>query len=341
MRWLCLAVLALMVSGCTVEPPTVEGGPNATGLGPGGTTPPGTLPATNGTAPLPNATLIEFAPTWVVGQWWKYRTPNGDDTRVVTADGGAAYQVETSSGIVAYFDALFDVSQLGAVRKSDLAGAQRGTAVEFYRFPLQANMTWTTMWDGQQTTITVLGPQPANMGAMTHQGMALEARVRDVITARYNLVPDLGWFTYMEFPGQGPTGSYRLDLAASGLAYNGTIAKANVQDLYHDGPAPTPKPQGTFSVPSGLTFLDAEATFRGDAVQVALTFTAPDNTVIGPLPVPPSPCTANCSVRWNLTIPPKPGAWNVAVTGTVQGGQVAAVAELIVRGAEITQREFR
>jgi hypothetical protein len=330
LAWLVL--LAVVVSGCTVEPPTLEQGPSPTGLGPGAP------PVGNVTGPAPGANLtIDAPPTWVVGQWWRMRTGNGEETRVVTADGGGAYTMETSDPGVAYFDALSDISLLGPIRASDLAGSQRGSFVEMYRFPLAANNTWTTTWDGVPRTITVLGPTIATLAGRSYGAMALEAREGERVAVRYNFVPELGWFSFMEF--LSPEGSFRMDLLTSGVGYNGTLAKAAVQVLYQDGPGSTLKPQGSFSAPAGLTFLDFFVHAEGDSVNYALTAIAPNNTAYGPAGL--GPCSANCSLTFQIQLPSAPGTWNLASVGASQGGTRPAVAEYTVRGAAISLREYQ
>ncbi|MCA1812966.1 MAG: hypothetical protein LC624_03320 [Halobacteriales archaeon] len=90
-RLAALVLVALLASGCTVEPPQVQGQlPQPAGQRPGGN-----LTLVNGT--LGNASL-DAPPEWLHGQWWRYRAHSSDgsfdirDTRVVTADLGSSWR---------------------------------------------------------------------------------------------------------------------------------------------------------------------------------------------------------------------------------------------------------
>jgi hypothetical protein len=336
---LLLAGLAVAIacSGCTVEPPTLEGVP------PTPTTVPGALPPAQGPphaiGPADENGTIAAPPTWTVGQYWRFRSSSGfaDDARVVTADAGATYVVDTSSPQSAYFDALSDISTLGPIRKADLAGSQHGSFVEMYRWPLTANTTWTTPWDGVTRTVSVVGPQTALVAGKSYPGMLLAASGGDGTRVSYNFVPAVGWFSFIEFAGQQ---TFRLDLAEFGPLYNGTIARAKIQELYHDEANGALKPQGSFTVPGSQTFLDALLSARGDQAGYAFSFTTPDNQVKGPFGV--GPCGQNCTLAWNQTFTPAtPGTWNVATLGNTQGGTVQAHSLLVVRAVEMTERPAR
>lgn len=326
-----LAMLLLpLLAGCTVESPRLEQGPQPTSAqspleGPAG-----------------NATNASFdaAPVWELRQWWRYRATSDEgpraDARVVTADQGSAWLVGTDSPETAYFEAQFDISTIGRVRKADLAGEQRGGAVEYYRWPLQPNSTWTTTWDGAPRRIVVVGSEPASVGGRTFPGLALQGFEGEVLRVRYNFVPAVGWFSYAHF--LGPDGEFRLDLDAFGRGFNGTIVEARVERAYHDEAGGPLKGTGAFTVPSGMSYLDVQARFEGEFVDYQFGFLAPNGTRPGAIV---GPCAGNCSIRVNRTLDAMPGEWKVGTLGTVQGGpQRAAFAMLTVTAVELQRRSL-
>ena len=95
-------------------------------------------------------------PTWAVRDFWTYDTPFGEATYVVTEDAGQDWILDITNQDTAWYDAQTDVSRLGPVRKSDLAGSQGSDRVEFFHWPVTMNDTWQTTWDGLALTIQVL-----------------------------------------------------------------------------------------------------------------------------------------------------------------------------------------
>lgn len=333
---MALLLLLPALAGCTAEAPVLEGQPYnpvpaaPAALGPG---------AVPGEANATGDVSFDAPASWDVRWWWRYRvTDDGAgrvDTRVVTADIGSAWFVDTDSPDTAYFDALFDVSSLGRIRKADLAGDQRGQTVEYFRWPLVANSTWSTLWDGRQRAITVLGPTQASVGGKTYPAMALQASENNAVTVRYNYVPAVGWWSFTDF--SGPGGSFRTELAEWGTDYNGTIAQARVQEVYRDAADGPLKPQGTFTVEAGATFLDVQGLFTGDVVHYFVGFRAPDGALYN---YTGSPCTANCSVPFSAELNATSGPWGLATATLVQSGQTrTAHSELVVRAVTIAHRK--
>jgi hypothetical protein len=96
------------------------------------------------------------APNWSIGDAWTYTGGGvGETTWVVTGEEGEDWIVDTTNRELAFIDARTDISFLGEVRKSDKAGSQGDTRVEFFDWPLVEDKTWTTTWDGVERTITV------------------------------------------------------------------------------------------------------------------------------------------------------------------------------------------
>lgn len=322
----CLLLLALALSGCTAEAPRLEGAP-----GPGA---PGAGPPSGEEGGAANASFDAPA-VWEVGRWWRYRTPAGEDTRAVASDAGGAYVVGTSNEAVAYFDARSDISTVGRIRKADLAGEQRGAAVEMYRFPLVANSTWTTTWDGASRTVSVLGPGTAAVAGRSLPSMRLEAREGDRVAVRYDYVPAVGWFSSADFTNADGS-TFGLAVTAYGTGFNGTLLEARVTELYRDAASGPLKPAGQFDAPAGAAYLDVQWAFAGDTVAYEIGFRASDGFQTG---FQVGPCAGNCSLSGNLTLPPTPGTWGVGALGAVQGGQQQrASASLSVAAVEFLRR---
>lgn len=319
-----LPLLALALAGCTVEPPQLQLPPGDRALG--------GLGAGAGSDAL-NATF-DAPPPWELRQWWRFRSPNGLETRAVAGDGGGSWLVGTDSEQAAYFEARFDISTVGPIRKADLAGAQRGAAVEYYRWPLVENLTWTTTWDGAARTVRVLGPTTATIAGRTYPAMALEAVEGTRVAVRYDFVPAAGWMSRAEFIGpEGPT--FALALAEFGREFNGTLVTASLHEVHREDKQGPLTPAAQFQVPEGLAYLDVQVRLAGDAAAYQLAFRGPDGFQathqLGP-------CTANCSLDFNTTLPAVPGAWSLAALGGVQGQAVKPQAHLGITGVQFHRR---
>jgi hypothetical protein len=326
---LVLVLLALPLAGCTVEAPTIERAPEAA------------LPADAASRMLNDTANATFdAPQPLQrGQWWKVRL-SGDgvdqvETRAVVGETGQHWLVGTDSPAEAYYEARYDISTIGRIRKADMAGEQQGAAVEMYRWPLLQNATWSTGWDGVQRQIRVLGNVSAIVGGKSYPAVALEGTDgAGVLGVRYNYVPAIGWFSSMEFPTQG---GFRIDVLGSGVGYNGTVAEARATEVYRDGAGGRLQPQGSFNVPAGASYLDVQGSLQGDGGGYNISFRAPDNTLhytgVGP-------CFQNCSLEYNTTLPGIPGEWRVLAVGMVQGSANPPQTSLTVVAAEVRTRAF-
>lgn len=207
-----LALLVLLstaaLAGCTDAPPTADSTPDA---GPGG----------NGLHGSHDAALHFLAPNWTVGDWWTWSSPQieGAYTSVLAADEGQDWLMATDHPDIAWFNARFDIASLGAVRKSDLAGSQGSTRVEFFQFPMTAEKTWTTTWDDEPITIQVL--------AVASSVAQLEARRADgTLYAKYTYDDRLGYFGQIAY--YDPTGvdvGYEARITGSGANFAGDLVR--------------------------------------------------------------------------------------------------------------------
>lgn len=165
------------------------------------------------------------APTWTIGQWWTWESPQiGTYTYVVTGEQGGDWIVDTDNADTAFFDAQSDISFLGPVRKSDLAGSQGSDRVQFFQWPLADGATWTTRWDGLSLTITAAVPP---------EGPALlEGRRPDgSLHVAYTFDPQAGWFGEVAFHDENGTRRFGLTLSERGDSYVGDVLDWKLETL--------------------------------------------------------------------------------------------------------------
>lgn len=212
-RFAVALVASMVLAGCSDAPDS-----------PGGTTTTG--PSGSDAPSLP-------APNWTVGQWWTLSSDQlaAPFTHVVAQDAGSDWLVGTDNPDVAFFDARSDISFLGPVRKSDLAGSQGQDRVEFFRFPLEQHKNWTTRWDQLDVRIHVLD---------VNDGRArLESRLANgTLHSSYTYDAALGYFRdYRFFASDGATVSFAATVTTSGTDFKGQVAQWTLDLAYAtDGP---------------------------------------------------------------------------------------------------------
>jgi hypothetical protein len=327
-RVAALLLLALLASGCTVEPPQVQGD-----------LPQASAPrAANATlnSTLGNASLDAPA-AWQHGQWWRYREHSADgsfdvrDTRVVTDDLSAAWRVDTDNVQISYFDALADVSTVGPVRKADLAG-QQGGPVEFFRWPLVVNNTWPMTLDRQPLQVTVTAIAPSTFAGKAVTLAQFDATAGGKPYAHYTYIPEAGWFGTLQFFGPDGKATFGVDLEAWGQDYKGSVVRVGAAPRYHDAGASL-QPQGSFDVAQGASFLALTLTATGDTVAGSVVLTPPDSSP--PITINLGPCTANCSIAYQQQLNATPGTWHVASAAVINGSATPARAQLDVIAATV------
>lgn len=204
---------AVLLAGCSDG-----GGAGGAGDGDGATHPPG---HTGSLDEIP-------APLWQVGQWWQLASEQSDAgfTHVVSGESATDWTMDTDSQDIAFFDARFDISFLGQVRKSDLAGSQGGDRVQFFQFPLSLDRTWTTTWDGAPITVTVVGLDAA--------GAELEARhANGTLYAKYTYDVDLAYFgEYAFYAPDGETVGFAATVTDAGTAFSGELVRWTLDTLF-------------------------------------------------------------------------------------------------------------
>ncbi len=251
-------------------------------------------------------------PAWAVGNWWTYETPFGESTYVVTADQGADWFLDTTNPDTAFLDARTDVSRLGPVRKSDLAGSQGSDRVEFFRFPLTHRQSWATRWDGFDVTVTAL---------RSGEGFEFYANTTDGVLYSYSYEPRTGWFGYLSHHDANGTVDFGLKLTRSGHAFTGDVVRWNLTQLASDEGTGGAADAVPFEVPEGTTDIWAEYHFTctGAAGYTFAVQPANPGLAAGQGAVDTGPCA---QVDWSDVVQPEPepGNWVLALE---MGGETA------------------
>ncbi len=161
-------------------------------------------------------------PEWSVGMYWEFQHSMGGEpgdvaTYVVTDVGSSSYTLDVNNKQTAYYDALWDISFVGEIRKTDLAGKQGSTPVAMFEFPLSHEKTWTTTWDGDQLTMTSM-----NMGPMQFHVTGKNAAGTTVVDYHYNALKS--WFEYITFyNATSGDEAFRMDLKSHGDDFSGQV----------------------------------------------------------------------------------------------------------------------
>ncbi len=178
------------------------------------------------------------APAWNVGDYWVYDNGDGGETILVVVEATPTdWMIGTASETSAFFDALFDISTLGPQRRSDLAGSQGSTRVEFFRFPLVDGATWTATWDDAPRTIQVTaGPRDL---------FSFEATSEDgSLFATYTYDPEAKWFRTLDFFEPDGTPQWSNTLRESGEEWTGEILRYGVDEVFQRDSSTEATPQG-------------------------------------------------------------------------------------------------
>ena len=298
-RLVSILVAALTFAGCIgsdagdVPTSTLQSGETAVE--------PAVVPETAATAVAPFA-----VPVWSVGDAWAGTSFNGEEqtpfTLVVTDVDGQSYTLETTDEQTAGWDAMYDVSYIGKIRASDLAGSQQGTPVTFFSFPLEDKKTWTTTWDSYEVTLTA---------AKSARGFDITGTVDGEPYVAFDYVPELRWWSKLDFVRDG----YGIKIDRIVPGWTGQLASATAKLVFEASPAaPIGSPgSGSFTIDEGQTF--ATVTIQGGGSQWAraLYLVQPDGT--------PYMAQTNDNfeaegmgprgVYLSEQIPPTPGDWRI------------------------------
>lgn len=196
-------------------------------------------------------------PLWRVGDAWGVSSSgagaNEEHTVVVTGVSGTSYALATTSESTAGYDAVYDISWLGGIRTSDLAGSQQGGPVKFFDFPLTDGKTWTTTWDGLEVTLTAKANPAISTPMGTKPGFDITGMAGDEVHASYDYVPALRWWSRLAFPTQG----YEIRVTSTTANWTGTVVSATANEvlsIHPSGPS-TYVPANPFTVSDGQSWL--------------------------------------------------------------------------------------
>ncbi len=200
--WPVLILLLTTLSGCTGESgEKAEPGHNMTGL--------------EG-ADIAPAQL----PEWGVGDYWSYKDSLGQQySLVVAGDAGGDWDVRANDKQIARFDSWFDISFVGSIRKSDLAGQQGSERIQFFDFPLHDGKSWTTVWDGESRHVTAQGLEDGTFYIVAH----VAGNEQGDKHADYVYDPVAGHFASMSFYAPNGTITYAAELTGNGRDFTGTL----------------------------------------------------------------------------------------------------------------------
>lgn len=250
---LAAILAALALAGCAGGDPAGPDDPSAAG--------PGAAGEDDAAGPV-------LAPTWQVGDAWTLQSPNQDTpfTHVVSGDAGDDWVVDTDSPATAYFDARFDISFLGKVRKSDLAGSQGSMRVEFLKFPLATGLEWTTTWDGAPIRVTAVEVADGKATLEAYRGDG-------TLYAKYTYDARPGYFTRFAFYGpDGKEVGFEWTLQQASKGHSGPLVRWQLQELLAvTGPIPQGF-NGMFTVQAGFTdvWIDGVLDCQSGAVVLAV-----------------------------------------------------------------------
>lgn len=256
----------------------------------------------------------DAAPLWSVGDFWEYQTPGGGATLVVTSASASLYELLPTDEALATYDAAFDVSYVGPIGARDLSGRQGEDAVRFLQFPLTDNLSWTTLWDGDEVTITATADPAVKTPVGPSPGFTLVARnSTGAETVRYTYAPVVGWFTSLEFYENGvPT--YSVELQRFGKGFQGVVHRGEARSIIATSSTLGPSSSsGSFPVREEERSLVASYTIGGAAQAMSALLIDPSN---GKHDIGPKPVNLVTQGREGgiVTIPAAPGTWQYSAT---------------------------
>ncbi|MHB1260595.1 MAG: hypothetical protein ACYC2H_02640 [Thermoplasmatota archaeon] len=257
-----------------------------------------------------------LAPEWAIGDSWTLTSDQGGTfSHVVSGDSGADWTMDTDNPDIAFFDAQGDISFLGKVRKSDLAGSQGTTRVEFLRFPLQANLSWSTTWDGNPTMIHVakVADGKADLMAMRADGTTY---------ATYTYDSKAGYFSrFTFFAPDGTTVGFEWSLQSSGSTFSGNLVRWALETVYEThGPFPGTGAQG-FSVEPGITDVHIQLAVSCTQGAFSLHVGEPAGYAEERGFSATGPCPASLNETAALVGPTETEQWGIAFTAVPQATQ--------------------
>lgn len=322
---LAFALALALPAGCLGrEPEVVTEGAEAVapGLRPDPELPPAGPDVLDGRAP----------PEWAVGDWWRYRDGAGNEVGfAVVAASPAGYVTMATAASTAAYDALSDVSYVGPITR-DLAGAQHGAPVAFFRWPLANGTTWSTTWDGFELELVATASPAVPVPGGTAAGFEIVGTAGSRVHVAYSYAPVVGFWSTISFDN----GSFALELADFGRNFTGDVYAGEARELARVEAAAGPglAPYWEFAVDEEPLLLE---------VELEATATAPGLArleVAGPAGDDLSAqgaCAAlgGCKIALRVQLTPAAGVGKVIQASTMPGAHAA-----VARAAYATASAF-
>ncbi len=190
----------------------------------------------------------------MVGDAWEWEAPWGIYTLVVTGETATDYIIESDGPDIAWFNEIEPVSTMGPQRKSDLAGSQGDTRVQFFDWPLSDGKQWATQWDGNDYKLTAAAKGDGVFEIQAHQG--------DILRVSYTFDPEVKWFREMTFYDENGTNSQPVKLREHITGWSGAVARWTYEVLDEDTiTGPSTGPPKTYTIPAEATDLHLEVDF--------------------------------------------------------------------------------
>ena len=260
-------------------------------------------------AALEAAQAVADAPTWALGDAWTVAPQGGageESVLVVTAASADSYTLSTTSEGAAGYDALEDVSYLGRIRASDLAGSQQGQPVQFFSFPLTDGKSWQTTWDGRAVTLTAtwVPAMPTSVGV--HPGFTIEGKDEAGPYVKYDYVPMLKWWSHLSFAS-----GYGFKVERVHANWTGTYLVAEAKTLLERG-VTTPVASHaaeTFTVDEGQLMVRLRLAGGAMAAARAFLLVTPEGDLYPA--ASPAGQIGGGNVDLEETLPPTPGEWRL------------------------------
>jgi hypothetical protein len=205
------------------------------------------------------------APTWNLGDWWSVTSPQIETpyTMAISGEQGNDWIIDTDNLDIAFFDARTDISTLGKAAKADLAGSQGEQRVQFFDFPLFADKSWTTTWDGKATNLKVT---KVDNGVAT-----IEATQSGKPYATYTYDSKMRYFGRIAFLAPDGSTAFESKTTQYGTNFTGQLVRWTLKAVVDRHGHLTGESQ-TFTVPATITdvYIAAHAQCTTGAVAIAL-----------------------------------------------------------------------
>lgn len=262
---------------------------------------------------------------------------------IVVEEGSTSWQLATDNRTAAILASIQDGSwfTLGSLAKGTLAPQGEDAWLPgFYELPLENGSTWTREVEYGNQTYSVTFDAAHEENASTPLGprerFLVEARTADdELFLRYDLVPEIGWFSKLSIYDPGLNGSLeerrtvRIETTAVEANWTGTYLAEKTEMVHGQyswlspGVPPSPsdlgaEPAGTFEVPGSATYVFGWLGAWASAGAWTSQLADPNGTTYRYTATSAAPEGASSWTR--LTVEAVPGTWHVEMGGAGAAG---------------------